>query len=108
MLLAGPCDQEFLGLLIAEETHHGIFFHELVQPVGKLVFIITGLRLDGKSDGRFRQRDPGKADGIGFVSHGVTGKRVTQLGHRANVARMQLCHRNKVLALRNGEVGQLL
>ena len=52
VLLAGAGDQELLGLRIAEEAQHGIFFHQLVDAVAQLVFIGARLGLDGEGDGR--------------------------------------------------------
>src|SRR6476646_7767803 len=51
MLLAGSGDQELLGLLITEEAHHGIFFHQFVQTIRELVFIIAALWFNGEGDG---------------------------------------------------------
>ncbi len=78
-----------------------------MQPVGELVLVIAALGLDGEGDGRLGQRDPGKADGVGLVAHGVAGEGVTQFGHGADVAGVQLRYRDKVLALRNREMCQL-
>ena len=57
MLLAGSGDQEFLGLRIAEEAQHGIFFHQLVDAVAQLVFIGARLGLDGEGDRRLGKGD---------------------------------------------------
>src|SRR5256885_16268622 len=46
VLLARAGDEEFLGLLVAKEAQHRIFFHEFVNAVGELVFIGTRLGLD--------------------------------------------------------------
>ena len=50
VLLAGARDQEFLGLRVAEEAQHGVFFHELVDAGAELVFVGAALGLDGKGD----------------------------------------------------------
>src|SRR6185437_16578311 len=72
MLLAGAGDEKFLGLFVAEEAEHGVFFHQLVDAVRKLVFVVTALGFDGEGDGRFRECDPGILNGIGFISQCVT------------------------------------
>src|SRR6185312_1242235 len=108
MLLAGAGDEKFLGLLVAEEAEHGVFFHQLVDAVGELVFIVATLGLDGEGDGRFRECDPGILNGIGFIAQCVTRESVFQLGHSSDIARMQFRNRQQVLALRNGEVRELL
>ena len=56
VLLPGPRDQELLGLRIAEEAQHGIFFHELVDAGAELVFVGAALGFDGEGDGRLGQR----------------------------------------------------
>ena len=55
VLLAGPGDQEFFRLRVAEEAQHRIFFHELVNADTQFVLVSAGLRLDRKRDGRFWQ-----------------------------------------------------
>ena len=57
VLLAGSGDEEFLGLRIAEEAQHGIFFHQLVNAVAQFVFVGAGLGLDGEGDGRLGKGD---------------------------------------------------
>src|SRR6185437_10775386 len=108
VLLAGAGDEKFLGLLVAEEAEHGVFFHQLVDAVGELVFIVAALGLDREGDGRFGECDPGILNGIGFIAQCVTRESVFQLGHSADIACMELRDRQQVLALRNGQVRQLL
>ncbi len=55
VLLARAGDQKFLGLRIAEEAQHGVFFHQLVDAGAQLVFIGAALGFDGEGDGRFGQ-----------------------------------------------------
>src|SRR6185312_16130507 len=76
MLLAGAGDEKFLGLLVAEEAEHGIFFHELVDTVRKLVFVVTALGFDSEGDGRFGECDPRILNGIGFIAQCVTRESV--------------------------------
>jgi hypothetical protein len=63
MLLAGARDEEFLGLRIAEETQHAIFFHQFVYAGPELVFVRAALGFDGKRDGRLRQFHTGILNG---------------------------------------------
>jgi hypothetical protein len=76
VLLAGAGDEKFLGLLVAEEAEHGVFFHQLVDAVGELVFIVAALGLDREGDGRFGECDPGILNGIGFIAQCVTRESV--------------------------------
>ena len=57
VLLARARDQKFLGLGIAEEAQHGVFFHQLVDAGAQLVFVGAALGFDGEGDGRFGQLD---------------------------------------------------
>ena len=90
VLLARARDQEFLGLRIAEEAQHGIFFHQLVDAGAQLVFIGAALGFDGKGDRRLRQLHPRILNRRRLVAQRVAGERVFQLGHRSNVAGVQL------------------
>ncbi len=76
VLLAGAGDQKFLGLRIAEESQHGIFFHQLVDARPQLVFIGAALGLDGEGDGRLRQLHSRILNGRGFIAQRVAGQRV--------------------------------
>ena len=64
----------------------------LCRPLESLSSSLRDFGLNGEGNGRLRQRDAGKAYGIGFVSHGVAGKSVTQFGHSAHVACVQFRH----------------
>ena len=90
VLLARARDQELLGLRIAEEAQHGIFFHELVDAGAQLVLVSAALGFDGKGDGRLRQLHPRILNRRGLVAQGVAGQRVLQFCHRADVAGVQL------------------
>ena len=107
VLLAGAGDEEFLGLRIAEEAQHGIFFHQLVDAVAQLVFVGARLGLDGEGDGRLGEGDLRILDRRTFVAQRVAGQGVLQLGDGADIAGVQLVHRNGGLALHGGEVGKL-
>ena len=50
VLLARARDQEFLGLGIAEEAQHGVFFHEFVDAGAQLVLVGSALGFDGEGD----------------------------------------------------------
>ena len=54
--LAGAGDEEFVGLRIAEEADEQVFFHELVDGGGELVFVGAGFGLDGVGHGRLGER----------------------------------------------------
>ncbi len=108
MLLSGAGDQKFLGLRIAEEAQHGVFFHQLVEADAQLVFVGAALRLDGEGDGRLGQLDARILDRGCLVAQRVAGERVFQLRDRANIAGVQLRDRNGGFALHDGDVGELL
>ena len=55
--LAGAGDEELVGLRVAEEADEQVFFHQLVDGGGELVFVGAGLGLDGVGHGRLGQRD---------------------------------------------------
>ena len=54
--LAGAGDEELVGLRVAEEANEQVFFHQLVDGGGELVFVGAGLGLDGVGHGRLGQR----------------------------------------------------
>ena len=87
VLLPGAGDQEFLGLRIAEEAQHGIFFHELVDPGPELVFVGAALGFDREGDRGLGQRDPRILNGCILVAQRVAGERVAEFGNGADVAR---------------------
>ena len=108
VLLAGARDEELLGLGIAEEAHHHVLFHQLVDAGGEFVLVSAGLGLDGEGDGGLGQRDPRILDGMGLLAQSVAGERLLQLGDGADVAGMQLGDRGGRLALHHRDVGELL
>ena len=56
-------DQELLGLGIAEEAQHGVFFHQLVDSRSQLVFVGAALGLDGEGDRRLGELHSGILNG---------------------------------------------
>ncbi len=76
VLLSRACNQKFLSLRIAEESQHGIFFHQLVDSRTQLVFIGAALGLDGKSDRRLRQLHSRILNRRRLISQRVAGERV--------------------------------
>ena len=107
MLLAGARDQEFLGLGIAEEAQHGVFFHQLVDAGPQLVLVGAALGLDGKRDRGLRQFHSRIKNRSRLVAQRVAGQRVFQFGHGSNIARMQFGHRHGSLALHDGNMRHL-
>src|SRR5712692_4265946 len=97
MLLAGPGDQKFLGLFITEERQHGVLFHQLMEAVGELVFVVAALGFKGKGYGRLWQYHSCEFDRIGFITQRVSGDCIFQLGHCAYVAGMKFGNRNQIL-----------
>ena len=103
-----PGDQEFLGLGIAEEAQHGIFFHELVDARAQLVFVGAALGLDRERDCRLGQMNFRILNGRVLVAERIAGERVFQFGHGSDIAGVQLGHRHRGLALHDRDVRQLL
>ena len=108
VLLPRAGDQKFLGLRVAEEAQHEIFFHQLVDAVGELVFIGARLGLDGKSNGRLGQLQVGILNRAALVSQRIAGERFPQLGDHADVAGVQLGHLDRRLALNHGKMRKFL
>ena len=107
MLLTGSGDEEFLGLGIAEESQHGIFFHELVETGAELVFVGAGLGLDGEGDSGLGQLHAGILNGGRLVAESIAGQSVFQFGDSADVAGVQFGDGNRGLALHGRDVGEL-
>ena len=106
--LAGAGDEELVGLRVAEEADEQVFFHELVNGGGELVFVGAGLGLDGVGHGRLGQRMQIDLDVGAFDAKGVAGEGVAQLGHGAQVAGVQLGNFDGLAALHHGEVRKAL
>ena len=106
--LACAGDEELVGLGVAEEADEQVFFHELVDGGGELVFVGAGLGFDGVGHGRLGRRGYIHLDFGAFLAERVAGEGVAQLGHGAQVTGVELGHFNGLAALHHAEVRQSL
>jgi len=95
-------------LRVAVEAQRLVLFEDAVDGVAHTVFVVARLGFDGEGDRRLGQLHGRVGDGKALIRQGVAGERVFQLGHRAQIAGMQLGHGLQGLALRAAEVGQPL
>ena len=102
--LARAGDEEFVGLRVAEEADEQILFHELVNGGRELVFVGAGLGLDGVGHGGLGRRGERDLEFGALCSEGVAGERVAELGHRADVAGVELGDFDGLAALHDAEV----
>ena len=106
--LARAGDEELVGLRVAEEADQQIFFHQLVDGGGELVFVGAALGLDGVGHGRLGEGRHIDLDVGALLAQRVAGEGFAQLGHCAQVARVQLGHFNGLAALHDAQVGEAL
>ena len=106
MRLARAGDEELVGLRVAEEAHHGVFFHELVQGGRELVLVGAGLGLDGVGHGGLGHGDGLEEDLVRLVAEGVAGQGDAQLGDGAEVAGVEFRNLDGLAALHDGEMGE--
>ena len=86
MGLTGGGDEEFVGLLVAEEAQHRVLFHELVDSGRQLIFVGAGLGFDGPGHGGLRKSDRLEENFVALVAEGVAGEGFFQFGDCAEVA----------------------
>ncbi len=103
-----PAMRNSLVMRIAEEADEQVFFHELVDGGGELVFVGAGLGLDGVGHGRLGELGELDLDVGALCAQGVAGEGVAQLGHGAEVAGVELEDFNGLAALHDGEVRETL
>ena len=72
--LAGGRDEEFVGLLVAEEAQHRILFHELMDSGRELILVGAGLGFDGPGHGGFGKSDGLEENFVALVAESVAGK----------------------------------
>src|SRR5260370_3463158 len=99
MLLAGGCQEEFLGLRIARKTQGGIFLEDFMNRDADLVFIGARFRLDGKGDGRLGKLRGRVKNGRSSIAKSLAGSRLLQFGDGADVSGVQLADFDELLAL---------
>ena len=98
VLLAAARQQKLLRLRIAIEAQRLVLFENLVHRVAHAVFVLPRLGFDRERDGRLRQFHRRIVDRRSSCRQGIAGQRLLQLGHRADVARMQFGDRLNGLA----------
>ena len=106
MLLSAPRQQELARLRVAVETQALVFFQNAVHRVAHAVFVVARLGFDRERDGGLRQFHRRVRDIEPLLRQRVAGQRVFQLGHRADIAGMQLRDRLQGLAVRAAQVRQ--
>ena len=85
-----------------------VFFHELVEGGGELVFVGAGLGLDGVGHGGLGHGDGVDAEVVAFVAEGVAGVGDAELGDDAEVAGVELGDFDELAALHDADVGEAL
>ena len=63
-----------------------------METIRQFVFVGPRLGLNRESDGRLGKGDLGKVYRMRFVSKTISGERSLELGHRANIACVQLAN----------------
>ncbi len=102
--LAGAGDEELVGLRVAEEADEQVFFHELVDGGGELVFVGAALGLDGVGHGRLGGSGHIHLDLRALLAQRVAGEGFAQLGHGAQIAGVQLGHFDGLAALHDAQM----
>ena len=106
--LAGAGEEEVVGLGVAVEAELEIFFHELVEGGGELVFVGAGFGLDGVGHGGLGRGDGVDAEVVAADAEGVAGLRDAELGDDTEVAGMELGDFDELAALHDADVGEAL
>src|SRR5579864_726253 len=89
MLLAAATQKELFGLRIAKEAQGLIFFQDAVDGVTHAVLVLPRLGFDGEGDRGFGQLDGRIFNGRTLVRQSIAGEGVLELGHGANIARVE-------------------
>ena len=106
--LTQAADQRLSQLRVVLVVERRILLVQLVQPRGELVFLAALLHLHRDRDHGLRERDLGQHDLVRLGGKRVVGMGVAQLGHDADVPRVQLGDLGALLAHRHAQVVELL
>src|SRR5580658_24581 len=99
MLLARSGKEKFLGAGIAAETQRGVFLKNAVNGDANAVFVRAGFGLDGEGDRWLRNARIRMKNWGGFISQGVAGESVLELGDGAEIAGVEFLDGNGGFAL---------
>ncbi len=108
MRLPRARNQELVGHRVAVKANQPILFHKLVNGRSEFILIGAALGLNGVSHGRLRELNQIDDDLGALLPQHVARERVAQLGHRAQVAGVQLSHFNSFAPLHYGKMRQPL